>query len=86
MTSDEKEDAQRYTFDKAVELSNFAKAELEILKYWEEKKAFETSVALSVGRPEFSFYDGRMFGLFFCLLPQLFPYLSFFLSFVFCIP
>eukprot|EP00127_Corallochytrium_limacisporum_P006058 Clim_evm7s218 gene=Clim_evmTU7s218 len=40
---------------------NFAKAEQDTLKVWRENKVFETSVELSKGRPEFSFYDGPPF-------------------------
>jgi len=32
--------------------------EEEILKFWGEIDAFQTSLKLSEGRPEFTFYDG----------------------------
>ena len=44
-----------FVFQKVPETLNFAEAELEILSYWEEKSAFETSVAVSAGRPNFLF-------------------------------
>ncbi|EGC32927.1 isoleucyl-tRNA synthetase [Dictyostelium purpureum] len=40
---------------------NFSEEELKTLKYWDDIKAFETSVKLSEGRPEYSFYDGPPF-------------------------
>ena len=40
---------------------NFAKEEEKVLAYWREIDAFQTSLKLSEGRPEFSFYDGPPF-------------------------
>ncbi|KAF0989605.1 hypothetical protein HZS_4999 [Henneguya salminicola] len=40
---------------------NFVKEEERVLEYWKNINAFETSVKLSRGRPEFSFYDGPPF-------------------------
>jgi isoleucyl-tRNA synthetase len=40
---------------------SFPKEEHKILKFWEEIKAFETSLKLSEGRPRYSFYDGPPF-------------------------
>lgn len=40
---------------------NFAKEEEKVLEYWKEIDAFQTSLKLSEGRPEFSFYDGPPF-------------------------
>jgi hypothetical protein len=40
---------------------NFPEEELQILKFWDEIKAFETSLKLAEGRPEYSFYDGPPF-------------------------
>ncbi|KAH9938927.1 isoleucine-tRNA ligase [Amylocystis lapponica] len=40
---------------------NFAKEEEKVLEYWREIDAFQTSLKLSEGRPEYSFYDGPPF-------------------------
>lgn len=40
---------------------HFATMEEEIIRMWEEVKAFETSQKLAEGRPAFSFYDGPPF-------------------------
>mmetsp|Transcript_1517 Transcript_1517/g.4579 ORF Transcript_1517/g.4579 Transcript_1517/m.4579 type:complete len:1160 (+) Transcript_1517:35-3514(+) len=40
---------------------NFAAEEAATLRLWESMRAFETSVKLSEGRPEFTFYDGPPF-------------------------
>ncbi len=40
---------------------SFPKTEEETLKYWEEIKAFETSLKMSEGKPAFTFYDGPPF-------------------------
>lgn len=42
-------------------MSEFAKREEEILKFWKENKIFQKSVEQSMGRPFFSFYDGPPF-------------------------
>ncbi|KAI0036892.1 isoleucine-tRNA ligase [Vararia minispora EC-137] len=40
---------------------NFPKEEEKVIKFWREIDAFQTSLRLSEGRPEFSFYDGPPF-------------------------
>ncbi|KAL5522593.1 hypothetical protein ACEPAG_8610 [Sanghuangporus baumii] len=40
---------------------DFSKEEEKVLAYWKEIDAFQTSLKLSEGRPEFSFYDGPPF-------------------------
>ncbi|KAI0685199.1 isoleucine-tRNA ligase [Cytidiella melzeri] len=40
---------------------NFAKEEERVIQYWREIDAFQTSLKLSEGRPEFTFYDGPPF-------------------------
>lgn len=40
---------------------NFAKEEEKVIEYWREIDAFRTSLKLSEGRPEFTFYDGPPF-------------------------
>jgi hypothetical protein len=40
---------------------NFPKEEEKVLAFWKEIDAFRTSLKLSEGRPEFSFYDGPPF-------------------------
>ncbi|ORX56468.1 isoleucyl-tRNA synthetase [Piromyces finnis] len=40
---------------------SFPKSEEETLKFWEEIKAFETSLKMSEGKPAFTFYDGPPF-------------------------
>jgi len=40
---------------------DFSGEESSTLKYWDDIKAFETSLKLSEGKPEFSFYDGPPF-------------------------
>jgi isoleucyl-tRNA synthetase len=40
---------------------SFPAAEEEMLAYWDQIKAFETSLKLSEGRKEYSFYDGPPF-------------------------
>jgi isoleucyl-tRNA synthetase len=40
---------------------NFPAEEENVLKFWEEIDAFQTSVKLSEGRPPYSFYDGPPF-------------------------
>lgn len=40
---------------------NFAKEEEKVLQYWREIDAFKTSLKLSEGRPEYTFYDGPPF-------------------------
>jgi isoleucyl-tRNA synthetase len=40
---------------------NFPKEEEKVLAFWREIDAFQTSLKLSEGRPEYSFYDGPPF-------------------------
>jgi isoleucyl-tRNA synthetase len=40
---------------------NFPKEEEKVLAFWKEIDAFQTSLKLSEGKPEFSFYDGPPF-------------------------
>ncbi|KYQ89108.1 isoleucyl-tRNA synthetase [Tieghemostelium lacteum] len=40
---------------------SFPKEEEKVLDYWNQIKAFETSVKMSEGKPEYSFYDGPPF-------------------------
>jgi isoleucyl-tRNA synthetase len=49
------------SFDDVPEKLSFPEVEEVILKYWQEKNAFMTSLKLSEGRPEYTFYDGPPF-------------------------
>jgi len=40
---------------------DFAKQEEKVIAYWKEIDAFQTSLKISEGRPEFTFYDGPPF-------------------------
>ena len=40
---------------------DFPKEEGEVIRFWREIDAFETSLKLSEGRPEYTFYDGPPF-------------------------
>lgn len=40
---------------------DFPKEEEKVIKFWREIDAFQTSLKLSEGRPEYSFYDGPPF-------------------------
>lgn len=40
---------------------NFSDEELKVLEYWKRIDAFQTSLKLSEGKPEFTFYDGPPF-------------------------
>ncbi|KAF7376281.1 hypothetical protein MSAN_00043500 [Mycena sanguinolenta] len=40
---------------------DFPREEEKVIKFWEEIDAFQTSLKLSEGRPEFTFYDGPPF-------------------------
>lgn len=40
---------------------NFAKEEEKVIQFWREIDAFETSLKLTEGKPEFIFYDGPPF-------------------------
>jgi isoleucyl-tRNA synthetase len=45
----------------STEKINFSEEETKILEYWKEINAFQTSLKLSEGRPEYTFYDGPPF-------------------------
>lgn len=49
------------TFSNMSDKIDFANEELKILEYWKEQNAFLTSLELSKGRPEYTFYDGPPF-------------------------
>ena len=64
--------ATRFVFGSCVAFSNylfllvperisFPGEEEKVLSYWDQIKAFETSLKLSEGKPEYSFYDGPPF-------------------------
>lgn len=40
---------------------NFVKEEENVLQFWAEIDAFKTSLELSKGKPEYTFYDGPPF-------------------------
>lgn len=48
-------------FDDVTDKLNFPEAEEKVLAYWKEIDAFKTSIELSKGRPEYTFYDGPPF-------------------------
>ena len=48
-------------FDDITDKINFSSEEEKTLAYWSEIDAFETSLKLSEGRPEYTFYDGPPF-------------------------
>ena len=48
-------------YHKVTAQFNFAKEEEKVLAYWKQIDAFQTSLKLSEGRPEYSFYDGPPF-------------------------
>ena len=48
-------------FQSVTDKINFSYEEEQILKYWEAIDAFHTSLKLSEGRPEYTFYDGPPF-------------------------
>ena len=49
------------TFESAPESVRFPQVETEVLKYWEQIDAFQTSLKMSEGKPEYTFYDGPPF-------------------------
>lgn len=49
------------TFQSVSDKINFAEEEAKILDYWKKIDAFHTSLKLSEGRPEYTFYDGPPF-------------------------
>jgi isoleucyl-tRNA synthetase len=48
-------------FPTVTDKIGFAVEEDKVLAYWKEINAFETSLKLSEGRPEYTFYDGPPF-------------------------
>ena len=48
-------------FQTVADKINFADEEAKILELWEQCDAFKTSLKLSEGRPEYTFYDGPPF-------------------------
>jgi len=52
---------RREALDEVPERVSFPEEERKILRLWEEKNAFYTSLELSKGRQTFSFYDGPPF-------------------------
>lgn len=49
------------SFEAINDKKKLAEIEQDILKFWQEKDAFRTSLKLSEGKPEFIFYDGPPF-------------------------
>lgn len=49
------------TFGKVQEKPNFPEIEEEILKFWDEKKAFMTALEMNKGNKKYTFYDGPPF-------------------------
>jgi isoleucyl-tRNA synthetase len=49
------------TFSAAPEKPSFPEEEEKVLKFWNEIDAFQTSLKMSEGRPEYTFYDGPPF-------------------------
>ena len=48
-------------FTDIPEKLNFSEQEEIVLSYWKEIDAFNTSLKLSEGKPEYTFYDGPPF-------------------------
>ena len=48
-------------FETVTDKVSFSAEEENILAYWQEIDAFNTSLKLSEGRPEYTFYDGPPF-------------------------
>jgi isoleucyl-tRNA synthetase len=48
-------------FSDVADKINVSQEEEKIFLYWNEINAFETSLKLSEGRPEYTFYDGPPF-------------------------
>ena len=48
-------------FDSVGDKINFAEEEEKTLRFWDSIDAFQTSLRLSEGRPEYTFYDGPPF-------------------------
>ncbi len=48
-------------FQSVTDKINYAEEEAKILELWDKFDAFQTSLKLSEGRPEYTFYDGPPF-------------------------
>ena len=48
-------------FESVTDKIEFPKEEEAILEYWKKIDAFKTSLKLSEGKPEYTFYDGPPF-------------------------
>lgn len=48
-------------FQGVTDKINFSEEEEKVLLMWQEIDAFQTSLKLSEGRPEYTFYDGPPF-------------------------
>lgn len=48
-------------FDGVTDKLNFVGEEEKTLQFWKEVDAFHTSLKLSEGKPEYTFYDGPPF-------------------------
>lgn len=48
-------------FASVIDKIDFASEEQKVLDYWKDINAFQTSLKLSEGRPEYTFYDGPPF-------------------------
>lgn len=49
------------SFEDIPEKLSFPSEEDNVLKYWDDINAFHTSLKLSEGKPEYTFYDGPPF-------------------------
>lgn len=49
------------TFQAVSDKINFSDEEEKVLEFWQKIDAFQTSLKLSEGRPEYTFYDGPPF-------------------------
>jgi hypothetical protein len=52
---------QKQLFENVAESVRFPQVETEVLKYWTDIDAFQTSLKMSEGRPVYTFYDGPPF-------------------------
>jgi isoleucyl-tRNA synthetase len=48
-------------FESVKDKIDFSAEEQATLQYWDEIDAFQTSITLSEGKPEYTFYDGPPF-------------------------
>jgi len=48
-------------FDSVVDKLSFPSEESKTIEYWNSIDAFKTSLKLSEGKPEYTFYDGPPF-------------------------